>query len=810
METITFYAYKGGTGRTSLVAHTARYLALSGKKVVAADLDLEAPGLHYRLGSDAENAPGIVEYLVSALEAHRTPVRPLTDFLRPAPLPKESEGQLWLLPAGPAPQADYWKQLTRLARMAPLFDAEGAGLAALLDLQARIDDELHPDYLLLDARTGISEIGGVAAAVLADKVVCLLVENRESLDGTRAVLRSLRRTNRPSRRPVEVFPVLSRVTRDVDQARRDVLAQLNDDVRKSDQLPELYIIRADPRVEPGKYPVHGPPQGAYRDYQFLLGAVVPSGSVRVSPAWSRHTAVQSLVDWLTRQGYWADYVDGEPNAFGVGLIDEGVHVDGPEGRYADLVVFADADHNEPLLAAEYVGDELKTSTAWAWWQANTDLRCVILFDARNRRVFTRGRRGGAFIDRGDVYRGAAWGVQWPVSFTALDDPGDRSVPSLLGAVRQGERAFVSLLVEQWQHATWSGLHGGFEPNPRLAKEILDGLASLKDEEEWAALYYTAPDDIERGHRRLRREEAMFEEHTTRELHAPLWWRLSAKSKTEHGHHHPFHRRATPAGVQLLASDIMGLTFDQDREYRVEVARVGSERSLLGSLIRELTFVITTDPPPELVRRAALDRGDLRSLNWIADSDKEALQEAKAEYVAHATLDRLLRDREERVCVVTTNLLGGYDATSCQVVLYQPVVAWCADAIGAEQRALENVVLLHETVHALCHLGLDLDWNRWDDFALPTSRHPTFRPSALHEGLAQYFTFRMLERLDDRAMISAFDRLTNVQPPEYQAWRLMRSVPLEQARNALLRARAGSSSILSEFLQPPKSSPDSRT
>ena len=46
MKTITFYSYKGGTGRSLALANAARYLARLEFKVVALDFDLEAPGLH--------------------------------------------------------------------------------------------------------------------------------------------------------------------------------------------------------------------------------------------------------------------------------------------------------------------------------------------------------------------------------------------------------------------------------------------------------------------------------------------------------------------------------------------------------------------------------------------------------------------------------------------------------------------------------------------------------------------------------------------------------------------------------------------
>lgn len=43
---ITFYSYKGGTGRSMSLANTAWILASNGCRVLVVDWDLEAPGLH--------------------------------------------------------------------------------------------------------------------------------------------------------------------------------------------------------------------------------------------------------------------------------------------------------------------------------------------------------------------------------------------------------------------------------------------------------------------------------------------------------------------------------------------------------------------------------------------------------------------------------------------------------------------------------------------------------------------------------------------------------------------------------------------
>src|SRR5215212_475397 len=60
-QTITFYSYKGGTGRSMALANLACLLARTegkNKKVLAVDWDLEAPGLHrYFFNYRVKNSP---------------------------------------------------------------------------------------------------------------------------------------------------------------------------------------------------------------------------------------------------------------------------------------------------------------------------------------------------------------------------------------------------------------------------------------------------------------------------------------------------------------------------------------------------------------------------------------------------------------------------------------------------------------------------------------------------------------------------------------------------------------------------------
>lgn len=214
MTTITFYSYKGGVGRTLLLANMARLLSRLGQRVFAVDLDLEAPGLHYKFslardGEETPTPPGVVECIHGFLSATAFP-ESLSACKVDVPGGKD-DGPIWLMPAGNVQSADYWRQLARINWHDFFYSDAAPGIPFFLELKQRIESEFQPDLLLIDSRTGVTETGSAATAVLADKVVCFFLSNRESLEGARRVLRAIQASHRPpGAAPVEIFPVLAR------------------------------------------------------------------------------------------------------------------------------------------------------------------------------------------------------------------------------------------------------------------------------------------------------------------------------------------------------------------------------------------------------------------------------------------------------------------------------------------------------------------------------------------------------------------------------------------------------------------------
>jgi len=199
-----------------VIANAARYLVRLGLRVFAMDLDLEAPGLHYKLQLD-KNRPispidvGVVDILTEFLNKGVLP-ESLAPYTLEVEREEEHGGQFYLMPAGNVPNAAYWRKLARVNWHQLFYSEEPLGIPFFLELKERIKSEFEPDFLLIDSRTGITEIGGVATSVLPDQLVCLLMNNQENLEGARAILRSVKLAQRlPGQSPVEIVPVLSRL-----------------------------------------------------------------------------------------------------------------------------------------------------------------------------------------------------------------------------------------------------------------------------------------------------------------------------------------------------------------------------------------------------------------------------------------------------------------------------------------------------------------------------------------------------------------------------------------------------------------------
>lgn len=200
MKTITFYSYKGGVGRTLALVEIANRLAEFGKKVCVMDFDLEAPGLlhKYRHNIDEVNQ-GLVDYIYEFAIENNVPdsigkyTKEITRYHNSSNEKElqKRQNNIVFIPAGNSDSSEYWKKLSHISWWKLFYEKDSEGIAFFLDLKEKIKKEFNPDYLLIDTRTGITEISAITMSILADSIVLFAVNNEENIRGTQRIIKAI-------------------------------------------------------------------------------------------------------------------------------------------------------------------------------------------------------------------------------------------------------------------------------------------------------------------------------------------------------------------------------------------------------------------------------------------------------------------------------------------------------------------------------------------------------------------------------------------------------------------------------------------
>lgn len=215
---VTFYSFKGGVGRSFALCDAAVYLARWGYRVLCVDFDLEAPGLdRYFSPWISDDRPGVLEIL-EAWSAGTDDVGLSNHAVFPLAVPG-TDGRLSLVRSGRR-RADYVRRL-RAIDWNRLFEAPRSAGRRLEALRERWLESF--DIVLVDSRTGWSDVGEICTIHLPDVLVCLFTPNEQSFAGSLEVADASK--NGVARLPLDrgilrVVPVLTRVDKDEYEAQQ--------------------------------------------------------------------------------------------------------------------------------------------------------------------------------------------------------------------------------------------------------------------------------------------------------------------------------------------------------------------------------------------------------------------------------------------------------------------------------------------------------------------------------------------------------------------------------------------------------------
>jgi MinD-like ATPase involved in chromosome partitioning or flagellar assembly len=186
---VSFFSFKGGVGRTSSLVATALTLARSGLQVAIVDLDLEAPGLASIFTSGDSSDSGVIDYLLEKqIHPKEWKIRSQLIPISARVLLGDDGQNIQLLPAGTVDN-NYLEKLARLDfQNLASNELQNIMKDMLKELQSAVN---NLDFILIDARAGFHDLGGLAIANLAHGVVIFGTQSRQSWAGLSRVVSHL-------------------------------------------------------------------------------------------------------------------------------------------------------------------------------------------------------------------------------------------------------------------------------------------------------------------------------------------------------------------------------------------------------------------------------------------------------------------------------------------------------------------------------------------------------------------------------------------------------------------------------------------
>ena len=228
MYVSTFYSFKGGVGRTMALVNAAVQLAQRGRKVLAVDFDLEAPGLDtFDVLRSPSASLGIVDFVSEYLATGEAPdVERFVD--------RSALDGLWIMPSGS--QQGYAASLGEID-WNDLYE-QHSGYLLFEDLKEQWRKIIQPDYVLIDSRTGHTDTCGICTRQLPDAVTLLFFPNEQNLRGLAKVVRDIRaEADAPQGRHIGTHFVMSNVPDldDEDDILQRMLARFKTELGMEDE-----------------------------------------------------------------------------------------------------------------------------------------------------------------------------------------------------------------------------------------------------------------------------------------------------------------------------------------------------------------------------------------------------------------------------------------------------------------------------------------------------------------------------------------------------------------------------------------------
>jgi MinD-like ATPase involved in chromosome partitioning or flagellar assembly/DNA-binding response OmpR family regulator len=172
-QIVSIHSYRGGTGKSNLIANLATSIASQGLRVGIVDTDIQSPGIHILFGLDQETIDQTLNDYLWGYCNIREAAYDVSHVLKQGD--RSANGSIYLIPS-----SIKTHDITRIVR-------EGYDEAMLINGLRELIRDLKLDYLLIDTHPGVNE-DTLLAITVSSLVVMILRPDYQDYQGTAVTL----------------------------------------------------------------------------------------------------------------------------------------------------------------------------------------------------------------------------------------------------------------------------------------------------------------------------------------------------------------------------------------------------------------------------------------------------------------------------------------------------------------------------------------------------------------------------------------------------------------------------------------------
>jgi MinD-like ATPase involved in chromosome partitioning or flagellar assembly len=183
---ISIHSFRGGTGKSNLVANLAATLATQGKRVAVIDTDIQSPGIHVLFSLDLKQVTHTLnDYLLGRCDVDAA-VFDVTYSLQVERGQQVTarNGAIYLIPSS-----------MRVDEITTIL-SEGYDISLLTQAFQQLVSHLNLDFLLIDTHPGINE-ETLLSIGLSDVLIVILRPDQQDFQGTALTMRVAKQLNIP-------------------------------------------------------------------------------------------------------------------------------------------------------------------------------------------------------------------------------------------------------------------------------------------------------------------------------------------------------------------------------------------------------------------------------------------------------------------------------------------------------------------------------------------------------------------------------------------------------------------------------------